>query len=94
MNWPLTVAALIVLSLVLTIDVGRRRRALEAVGDSYPQYGFGSHKGYGTAAHMAALAAHGPCPEHRYSFAPVARAEKLREKLEEKLYDQEKGTQP
>jgi ribonuclease HII len=28
--------------------------------------------GYGTTAHMAALGAHGPCPEHRRSFAPVA----------------------
>lgn len=39
----------------------------------YPQYGFAGHKGYGTAAHMAALQAHGACPQHRKSFAPVAR---------------------
>ena len=38
----------------------------------YPQYAFDQHKGYGTTAHMAALGAHGPCPEHRRSFAPVA----------------------
>lgn len=38
----------------------------------YPQYAFDQHKGYGTAVHMAALADHGPCPEHRRSFAPVA----------------------
>ena len=38
----------------------------------FPQYDFASHKGYGTAAHMAALAKHGPCVEHRRSFAPVA----------------------
>jgi ribonuclease HII len=37
----------------------------------YPQYGFAAHKGYGTAAHLAALRAHGPCPQHRRSFAPV-----------------------
>ena len=37
----------------------------------YPQYGFASHKGYGTAAHLAALAAHGPCPQHRRTFRPV-----------------------
>lgn len=37
----------------------------------YPLYGFDRHKGYGTAAHLAALAAHGPTPEHRTSFAPV-----------------------
>ncbi len=37
-----------------------------------PQYDFAAHKGYGTAVHMAALAEHGPCAEHRRSFAPVA----------------------
>jgi ribonuclease HII len=37
----------------------------------HPAYGFSRHAGYGTPAHRAALAAHGPCPEHRYSFAPV-----------------------
>jgi len=39
----------------------------------YPQYGFVTHKGYGTRAHLAALQAHGACPEHRRSFAPVTR---------------------
>lgn len=38
----------------------------------YPQYGFAGHKGYGTAAHLAALRQHGACPQHRRSFAPVA----------------------
>jgi ribonuclease HII len=37
----------------------------------YPEYGFARHKGYGTAAHRERLLAHGPCPEHRKSFAPV-----------------------
>lgn len=37
----------------------------------YPAYGFSAHAGYGTPWHRAALQAHGPCPEHRYSFAPV-----------------------
>jgi len=37
----------------------------------YPQYGFAGHKGYGTAEHLAALQAHGACPEHRKSFSPV-----------------------
>ena len=40
----------------------------------YPLYGFAQHKGYGTAAHLAALLRHGPCPVHRRSFAPVAQA--------------------
>lgn len=38
-----------------------------------PQYGFDRHKGYGSAAHLQALQQHGPCQEHRRSFAPVAR---------------------
>lgn len=38
----------------------------------FPLYGFDGHKGYPTAAHLAALRAHGPCPEHRKSFGPVA----------------------
>jgi ribonuclease HII len=37
----------------------------------WPIYGFAAHKGYGTARHLAALAAHGPCPIHRRSFAPL-----------------------
>ena len=37
----------------------------------FPQYGFAAHKGYGTAEHLAALRAHGACPQHRKSFAPV-----------------------
>ncbi len=38
----------------------------------YPGYGFAKHKGYPTAAHLAALRALGPCPEHRRSFGPVS----------------------
>ncbi|NDP37144.1 MAG: ribonuclease HII [Rhodoferax sp.] len=38
----------------------------------YPQYGFAQHKGYGTAQHLAALTAHGACPQHRKTFRPVA----------------------
>ena len=34
----------------------------------YPQYGFARNKGYGTAEHIAALKAYGPCPIHRKSF--------------------------
>ncbi|WP_269901955.1 ribonuclease HII [Paenalcaligenes faecalis] len=39
--------------------------------EQYPQYAFDQHKGYGTKQHMALLEEHGPCPEHRRSFAPV-----------------------
>ena len=40
----------------------------------YPQYGFDRHKGYPSAIHREALQMHGPCPQHRRSFAPVQRA--------------------
>lgn len=39
--------------------------------EEFPAYGFDRHMGYGTAAHLAALKAHGACPQHRRSFAPV-----------------------
>ncbi|HOV18904.1 ribonuclease HII [Ottowia sp.] len=51
-----------------------RDRWCAQVDAQWPQYGFAAHKGYGTAAHLAALRAHGPCVLHRRSFAPVARA--------------------
>ncbi|HUG59706.1 MAG TPA: ribonuclease HII [Candidimonas sp.] len=44
-----------------------------ALHESYPQYAFDQHKGYGTALHLARLEMHGPCPAHRRSFAPVRR---------------------
>lgn len=44
----------------------------------YPQYGFATHKGYGTAVHLAALRAHGACPEHRTTFAPVTQVLRAR----------------
>ncbi len=39
---------------------------------NYPEYEFDRHKGYPTARHYELLQVHGPCPEHRRSFAPVA----------------------
>ncbi|MCG6116631.1 MAG: ribonuclease HII [Aquimonas sp.] len=51
-----------------------RDRALLALDQSYPGYGFAAHKGYPTPSHLAALAQLGPCPAHRRSFAPVRRA--------------------
>ncbi len=45
-----------------------RDRLLIEMDAQYPQYGFAVHKGYGTAAHTAALKEYGPCPEHRPSF--------------------------
>lgn len=39
----------------------------------YPEYKFGSHVGYGTAAHRAAIDEHGVTPLHRLSFAPLVK---------------------
>lgn len=48
-----------------------RDRLMKQLHEQYPQYGFDAHKGYSTPSHLAALAAHGPCSQHRRSFAPV-----------------------
>ncbi len=48
-----------------------RDRLMIDLADEYPDYGFGSHKGYGTASHIKALRSYGPSPVHRRSFAPV-----------------------
>jgi len=50
--------------------VTRDRQCVE-FEQRWPQYGFAAHKGYGTAAHLAALDEHGPCEWHRRSFEPV-----------------------
>ncbi len=42
------------------------------MAETYPEYGFERHKGYGTAAHLAALRQHGATPLHRRSFQPVS----------------------
>ena len=45
-----------------------RDRIMREWDEVYPQYGFAKHKGYGTAAHIAAIKEHGLCPIHRRSF--------------------------
>lgn len=50
-----------------------RDRLMLELAVRHPGYGFEIHKGYPTPAHLAALERLGPCPEHRVSFAPVAR---------------------
>lgn len=50
-----------------------RDAGMLALHAAYPQYGFDRHMGYPTAAHFAALEAHGASPVHRTSFGPVAR---------------------
>lgn len=48
-----------------------RDRMMARLCRRYPAYGFSDHVGYATPRHRRAIAEHGPCPEHRYSFAPV-----------------------
>jgi ribonuclease HII len=50
-----------------------RDRLMVDYDHTHPGYGFAQHKGYGTRAHLQALAERGACPIHRRSFAPVAR---------------------
>ena len=45
-----------------------RDRIMRQWDEVYPQYGFIAHKGYGTAAHIAAIKEYGLCPLHRLSF--------------------------
>jgi ribonuclease HII len=49
-----------------------RDRAMRELDLEFPDYGFAKHKGYITKAHTEALQEHGPCIEHRRSFANIA----------------------
>ena len=49
-----------------------RDRAMRELDLEFPNYGFAKHKGYITKAHTEALQEHGPCIEHRRSFANIA----------------------
>lgn len=51
-----------------------RDRIMAGLHGEYPEYGFATHKGYTTAEHGAALAEHGPCEAHRWSYTNVASA--------------------
>ena len=51
-----------------------RDRIMVGLDGSWPEYDFKTHKGYITDVHSAALAEHGPCPEHRMRFVNVRRA--------------------
>src|SRR3954454_17837656 len=51
-----------------------RDRIMTELHDRYPAYGFAVHKGYVVPEHGAALRAHGPCPEHRFSYVNVRAA--------------------
>jgi ribonuclease HII len=62
-------AAIAAASVVAKVTRDRLMRRLDAV---YPRYGFSSHVGYITPEHTRAVLAHGPCPQHRRSFASRA----------------------
>ena len=62
------VAAISAASILAKTSRDRIMVELDAV---YPDYGFAQHKGYGTRAHLESLREHGPCDQHRRSFAPV-----------------------
>ena len=64
--------AIMAASILAKVTRDRRMRELHA---QYPQYGFDRHKGYSCPEHFAALRTHGPCPQHRRSFAPVRQQE-------------------
>ena len=51
-----------------------RDRVMAQLHEQYPAYDFARHKGYSTPDHQAALAEHGPCPEHRFSYVNVRAA--------------------
>jgi ribonuclease HII len=63
-----TSASIAAASIVAKVTRDRLMRRLCA---RHPVYGFSRHVGYGTRDHLAALAAHGPCPAHRMTFAPL-----------------------
>lgn len=63
--------AIMAASILAKVSRDRRMRELH---EQFPQYGFDRHKGYSCPGHFAALRAHGPCPQHRRSFAPVREA--------------------
>jgi len=49
-----------------------RDRLMQKYHSKYPEYGFGTHKGYGTKAHFVSLEKFGPCKIHRKTFYPVS----------------------
>ncbi len=55
-----------------------RDRLMTELNAEFPHYGWAQNAGYGTPAHLAALDAHGPCPHHRQSYAPVRNSARRR----------------
>lgn len=67
-NGDATVPAISAASIIAKVC---RDAEMLVVDDLYPDYGFGRHKGYPTAEHLAALKKYGVLPIHRRSFKPV-----------------------
>jgi ribonuclease HII len=62
-----------------------RDAVMIAMDEAHPGFGFGQHKGYGTALHRARLAELGVSPAHRISYAPVAALQQVDEDLRDAL---------
>lgn len=67
------IAAIAAASILAKVWRDEQMRRIHAM---YPSYGFDRHKGYPTADHLERLRLHGPCPQHRQSFAPVRESRK------------------
>lgn len=65
-----TVACIAAASVIAKVT---RDRLMVQLHSRFPEYEFATHKGYITPVHSAALAEHGPCPEHRFSYVNVRR---------------------
>ena len=63
-----SVASIAAASIVAKVT---RDSMMARLGLVWPVYGFARNAGYGTLAHRDAIALSGPCPAHRFSFAPV-----------------------
>ncbi len=67
-NGDATVPAIMAASIIAKVT---RDRLMDELAIEFPAYGFQQHRGYPTAAHLAALTLHGPSRVHRRSFRPV-----------------------
>lgn len=70
-----------------------RDALMDDYDQTWPAYGFARHRGYATAAHVAALREHGPCPIHRRSFTVRALVHPTDPASQEALFD-DRATSP
>ncbi len=59
-----------------------RDQIMIALHETYPLYGFAGHKGYAARTHREAIIRYGPCPVHRYCYAPVRAAAVMHQERE------------